>query len=45
VAFYLDAARARIMAVPAGTPGTAQWYLRGTMNGWSGTQDQLYDIA
>jgi glycosidase len=43
VGFYLDAARGRIKAVPAGAPGTASWYLRGTMNGWSGTQDQLYD--
>ncbi len=43
MAFYLDLARGRIKAVPAGTPGTAQWYLRGTMNGWSGTQDQLSD--
>ena len=43
VGFYVDTARGRINAVPAGTPGTANWYLRGTMNGWSGTQDQLYD--
>ena len=43
VGFFLDVARGRIRAVPAGAAGTAQWYLRGSMNGWSGTQDQLYD--
>ncbi len=43
VAFYADTARGRIKAQPAGTPGTGLWYLRGEMNGWSGTQDRLYD--
>jgi glycosidase len=42
VGFFLDAGNARIQAVPAGTPGTASWYLRGSMNGW-GTSDPLYD--
>ena len=46
VGFYVDAARGRIKAVPAGTAGTANWCAAGSFQpggGWDNGSTPLYD--